>query len=289
MTGKGTEKHYEFGKNWLKFNHRNVNEIRIQNACECLQKLCGGKENIAGKVFMDIGCGSGIHSLAAMRLGAARVISWDYDSDSVVAAIEIRTKAGYDPALWQIFRGDVLDTDFLATLPAANIVYSWGVLHHTGDLWQALRNVRDILLKPGMRFCTALYTAADSTIEQQQYWIDMKRRYNQSSPLFRKYMEVNFFYKAHLKVKGLKNRYRYLKRTIQTIREYHNARGMSFWCDIRDWLGGYPMEYSNDKDVIDFFSEGIKTKLEFYKEAGFGGNSEYRFLVLDNGSNGKVS
>lgn len=106
-------------------------------------------ENLKGKTFLDIGCGSGIHSLAALRLGASQVFAFDYDVDSVATSRRVREWAG-NPENWQIKRNSVLDADFMASLPKFDIVYSWGVLHHTGDLWGAVRNAA-IPLRKGRR------------------------------------------------------------------------------------------------------------------------------------------
>src|SRR5215831_11278680 len=95
--------------------------------------------DLRGKTFLDIGSGSGMHSLAALRLGADRIFSFDYDENSVMSTARLRDSAG-SPAKWTVEVGSVLDERFIRTLDQFDIVYSWGVLHHTGDMWPAVRN-----------------------------------------------------------------------------------------------------------------------------------------------------
>jgi hypothetical protein len=43
---------------------------------------------------------------------------------------------------------------------------------------------------------------------------------------------------------------------FQTIRYYgKNARGMSFWRDLIDWVGGYPFEVATPEQIFDFYRE----------------------------------
>ena len=88
--------------------------------------------------FLDVGCGSGLHSPAALTAGAKRIVSFDLDSDSVETSRRLWELVG-KPKNWVICQGSILDHEFVTTLEPADIVYSWGVLHHTGDMWTALR------------------------------------------------------------------------------------------------------------------------------------------------------
>ena len=99
-----------------------------------------GKEDLDNKTFLDIGCGSGIHSLAAFLSGAKLIVSFDYDPQSVAATRILHRKAG-EPKNWKIMQGSVLDEEFLRTLGHFDFVYSWGVLHHTGQMWQAIKKI----------------------------------------------------------------------------------------------------------------------------------------------------
>src|SRR5262249_12640164 len=142
------ERHYEFGKNWTRYIRRSFNEERVQVAKRHLLELIG-RGDLNGLDFLDIGCGSGIHSLAAFRTGAGTIRSIDYDPDSVAATTVLRSYAG-SPAIWSIERGDVLDEHYIDTLGQWSLVYSWGVLHHTGDVWRALANAQKTVADGGL-------------------------------------------------------------------------------------------------------------------------------------------
>ena len=130
---------FEFGKNWLRFLDT-VNEDRIKASEQALMVMLG---DIAGKTFLDVGCGSGLSSLAAHRLGA-RVFAFDYDPQSVACAKELQRMCG---ATWPVEQGSALERTYLLNLGKFDVVYSWGVLHHTGDMWRALKNMAFLGIK----------------------------------------------------------------------------------------------------------------------------------------------
>jgi 2-polyprenyl-6-hydroxyphenyl methylase/3-demethylubiquinone-9 3-methyltransferase len=108
---------------------------------------------IAGASLLDIGCGSGLHALAALRLGASKVLAVDVDPDSVATATSVLAHRAAEQA-WTVRQQSILRTE--PDMGLFDIVYSWGVLHHTGDLARALRNVT-ALVAPGGLFVCALY------------------------------------------------------------------------------------------------------------------------------------
>ena len=154
VTEPDTEPRFAFGRNWARFL-RTVTEERIAAATNSLIRVFG-HEGLAGKRFLDIGCGSGLVSLAAYRLGAT-VHSFDYDADSVACAEELRRRQGAMAAdRWRIERGSVLDAAYLESLGLFDIVYSWGVLHHTGAMWLAI-DLAAGCVAPGGMLWIAIY------------------------------------------------------------------------------------------------------------------------------------
>ena len=88
---------------------------------------------------------------AARRLGAT-VHSFDYDPESVACTEQLKQRNDPTDIAWTIEPGSVLDPDYLRTLGSWDIVYSWGVLHHTGAMWEALGNVAPLVKPSGLLF-----------------------------------------------------------------------------------------------------------------------------------------
>src|SRR5581483_5727489 len=174
---------FRFGKNWRAYVRSAFNEERLAISQKHLVEFLG-LSALSGKSFLDIGCGAGIHSLAAIRSGARSVFSFDFDEDAVAASREVWRLAGR-PSHWHIERGDVLDERYMRSLPNSDIVYSWGVLHHTGDMWRAVTHA-SIPLRPSGLFYIALYSK-----DLYGKWgltessLALKKKYNQSGPLMR--------------------------------------------------------------------------------------------------------
>src|SRR5262252_8616036 len=136
---------FEFGRNWQRFLRR-LNPKRIHSAELSIQQMLDCS-SLYGKTFLDVGSGSGLFSLAARRLGA-RVVSFDCDSQSVACTSQLKRAFSPEDEDWRIERGSALDRDYLESLGTFDVVYSWGVLHHTGAMWNALENMSS-LVKPG--------------------------------------------------------------------------------------------------------------------------------------------
>jgi 2-polyprenyl-3-methyl-5-hydroxy-6-metoxy-1,4-benzoquinol methylase len=237
---------FEFGKNWSRFLAL-LNDERIANAESSLKKMLG-VEDLRGKSFLDIGSGSGLFSLAARRLGA-RVHSFDYDPHSVACAMELRRLYSQDDADWRIEEGSALDAGYVKSLGQFDIVYSWGVLHHTGQMWTALDNASLPVAANGLLF-VAIY---NDTGSQTARWKWIKRTYNNLPRPLR--LPFTALVISPLEMKSLA--YHLLTgRVGQYVKSWTHSsteRGMSRWRDIVDWVGGYPYEAAAPEEIFDHY------------------------------------
>lgn len=258
---------YQFGENWQKFITKNFSNERVDIARHHILRFMK-MDNLNGLTFMDIGCGSGLHSLAALRAGAKSVIAIDYDENSVKAAKYLREHAGISDC-WSIRRGDVLDTEFMKSLESVGVVYSWGVLHHTGDLWSAMRNAA-IPLKAGGLFYIAVYSANVQVDPPPDFWLEVKRRYMNSGRFRRVLMVLWYIWRFDMGCKILR-----VDRILTRVLSHKASRGMSYFTDIRDWLGGWPMEFARDEDVVAFAKKELS--MDLVNIAAGQANTEFLF------------
>ena len=236
-------KRFEFGKNWQQFL-RLLNEERIAIAEQTLKDMLGIAD-LHGKRFLDIGTGSGLFSLAARRLGAT-VYSFDYDPLAVSCAKELKRRYFLDDDAWTIEEGSVLDEHYLASLGTFDIVYSWGVLHHTGAMWRALEYICPNVA-PGGYLYIALYNDQGAA---SRNWKIIKRLYNRL-PHMLKFLVL---WPAFINL-WLPNFCRdlLLGRPFSTWKNYQHRRGMSAWRDVVDWVGGYPFEVATPGAIFEFY------------------------------------
>lgn len=240
---------FEFGSNWKNFLSQ-LNDSQIEKAKLELEKWLG---IIDGKTFLDIGSGSGIHSLAARMLGA-KVVSFDYDNQSVECTKILKEKFFPDDENWTIEQGSALDREYIESLGKFDIVYSWGVLHHTGAMWKALENV-EIPLKEGGKLFIAIY---NTQVYWTQYWKFVKKSYNYS--FITKYFWT-IFYLLFNTTKGAIKDILLLKNPFNRYQEYKKERGMSIYYDLIDWLGGWPFETAMPEEIFDFYQQkGLELK-----------------------------
>jgi SAM-dependent methyltransferase len=243
----GLADRFAFGANWERFL-RVIDEARIAEAEKSLTAILGISD-LAAKTFLDIGSGSGLFSLAARRLGAT-VTSFDFDPASVACTAELKRIYFTDDARWTIARASVLDDRYLATLDRFDIVYSWGVLHHTGAMWKALDNAGR-LVNDGGRLCVALYNDQGWI---SKYWRWVKRTYVEQ-PFTR--WPLLLLHTAYPLVPV------WIARTLRGAPT--QGRGMALWRDLVDWVGGYPFEVARPEDVFVFYRargfvlEGLRT------------------------------
>jgi 2-polyprenyl-3-methyl-5-hydroxy-6-metoxy-1,4-benzoquinol methylase len=255
---------FAFGANWERFVAL-LNPVRVSAASESLGSLLG-LHTLRGLRFLDMGSGSGLFSLAAAQLGA-RVVSVDYDPLCVECTGSLRKRFGFCEAEWTVLNGSVLDAQFLAQLGSFDVVYSWGVLHHSGSMWQALENVAGLVADRGS-LTISIYNDQGSV---SRWWKAVKRAYVSRPslrPLLASYALAvcwgKTFARDSLRLDPL-----------TTWRQYHAERGMSAWHDLIDWVGGYPFEVAKPEEIFDFYqARGFRLERLITQSRGC---NEFRF------------
>jgi 2-polyprenyl-3-methyl-5-hydroxy-6-metoxy-1,4-benzoquinol methylase len=272
---------FQFGANWTRFLET-VDESRIAAAVASLQQMLG-VERLDGQRFLDVGSGSGLFSLAAQRLGA-QVHSFDYDPQSVACTEEMRRRFGSDSPPWKVEQGSALDAAYLNQLPPANVVYSWGVLHHTGQMWPAIDLVSQRVQPSGL-FFLSIYNDQGQTSDR---WKQVKSLYQRLPGWLQPVLAamvgamlllnrvgaalVSFL----LRLITLRNPFTPMQTLARDVRK-RDARGMHRWYDLVDWVGGWPFEVARPEEVFDFLRpRGFE--LERLKTCGGGmGCNEFVF------------
>ena len=238
---------FNFGSNWEKYSENKVTEETIKQASESIHRLCG---DIAGKTFLDIGCGSGVFSIAASDMGATKVIGFDISKECIDVSNKNLKRLSPNSLLpehcWGISQiskprgsvefmiGDVLEMPFLARIGKFDIVYAWGSLHHTGNMMLAAACANNLVNRGGLLAMSIYNKHWTSPI-----WKMVKLAYNSSHRYLQKLIALSLGVVI------------YLAKFITTGKDpLKKERGMDFWYDVVDWVGGYPYEYATPTVII---------------------------------------
>ena len=239
-----SELRFAFGRNWQRFLST-LNEQRLGRAQRTLQEFWPDRaEKIS---FLDIGSGSGTFSLSARRLGA-NVTSFDFDKFSVACTRKLKEIHFADDPLWRIEQGSILDEQFVRSLGVFDIVYSWGVLHHTGAMWQALENAA-IPVAPDGLLVIAIYNDQGW---KSRFWKIVKKIY--CSGLIGRWLITALFVPLFVAAFFIADLLKF-RHPLARYGSAYDSRGMSVLTDIIDWIGGYPFEVASEEQIIDFYQK----------------------------------
>jgi SAM-dependent methyltransferase len=252
-----SQRRFKFGENWLQFAAR-LDPRQIAEAEASLSRLLS-RDELKDLSFLDIGCGSGLSSLVARKRGAS-VRSFDFDPDSVACTQALRDRYYPDDQHWMVERGSILDADYTKQLGGFDIVYSWGVLHHTGAMWAAVDRAAGLVAPSGI-LAIALYRKTPLCWA----WHIEKRAYISAPPF------VQSAFRGAYKMAFLAGKAASGRNPVKYVRDYKSNRGMDWHHDVHDWLGGYPYESVNANAVISHMMElGFRMVRTFERPAGVG-------------------
>lgn len=262
---RDVDSHFAFGENWASFA-RGIDEEKIAAAVDALQRLIEPQQ-LRGARFLDIGSGSGLHSLAAIRLGVGELLAMDIDPNSVATT---RAVLGLHAAgaNFRVEERSVFEVDPVR-LGRFDIVYSWGVLHHTGDMFEALRRAAALVAPKGL-FVFALYRKTSMC----GFWKVEKRLYAKAPHWMQRAVQLLFaaaYRLAFWRSIGPPAKF-------EAFLQGYRTRGMDWFHDIHDWLGGYPYESISPTEV-----EALMAELGFELERRFVHETKGRSALFGSG------
>ncbi len=240
---------FDFGKNWQDFSFQALTQEKVIQTKESFQHLIDDMD-LRGKSFLDIGFGQGLSLLTACEKGALAV-----GTDINEKCLDVfqhnkqyfpRTTNNVDVP---IVIGSILDPKVVDQLHAASpglsgydIVHSWGVLHHTGNMKKAIQHTASLVNADGC-LVLAIYNRHWSS----PLWKQIKRFYCMTPPPAQNLI-ISLFYPII-----------YLAKYAVTGKDpKKKMRGMDFYYDVIDWVGGYPYEYATRSEL-----ESMTTGLGF--------------------------
>lgn len=238
---------FDFGKNWQDFSEHSLGQAQFTSAVESLDQLIG-KGDITGKSFLDIGCGSGVFAISAVQLGAQKAVGIDVSRQCIDVCQQNKQRFAPQSQIDFLYQS-IFDESF-CELGQFDIVYSWGVLHHTGNMYQAIKLAAQ-MVKPDGTLAIAIYNRHWSS----PVWKTIKRFYN-CAPRFIQWLMIGFFYGIIALAKFI----------VTGKNPFAKRRGMNFYHDVIDWVGGYPYEYAS-REEIEQFVEKIGFRLVKFNKA----------------------
>lgn len=233
---------FDFGQNWVDFSSRALTHQKLDNARKDFHNLFSGID-MQKKHMLDIGFGQGISLLLACEAGAfvygndinpkcREALKQTSNISGITANVPVITGSILDNSTVEMLKSSVPDESF-------DIVHSWGVLHHTGDMRRAISNAAS-LVKPGGYFICAIYNRHITS----KLWLFIKWFYCKAPSIVRSLMIAvmyPFIFAAKL--------------AVTRKNPFHQMRGMDFYYNVIDWVGGYPYEYASVNELIDIVSK----------------------------------
>ena len=243
---------FSFGFNWVDYAKNRVDETIINQHLRDLQEIYGSIEKRGS--LLDLGSGSGLSSLCFLKLRFSSVLSVDLDPFSIEAGQLLMSRFGESyKNRWSTAQANILDPMFVSqNAHKFDVVYSWGVLHHTGNMWEAIRNAASLVADKGI-FHVTLY---------------------RSGGLYTQHLRMKFGFLMSDKEGKKRILFDYLNLIEKTVNHSvfipKDHRGMNHFNDALDWLGGVPYEVA-DPEVLQAFLYSLGFQRIHFRENVEGG------------------